>query len=159
MAFGWKAVYLNASGKMLASLAAYTLGRLFLEDHVVSMLDDNEIFGLVEKSVGKKPYQTSVIVRLGPFPELIKNVGLSVLPPVGLGIFALATFTQVFPFTLLWTWLGCDSVARMRDDTLPANKVLAAILVGVTIFGIFGAPAMIGLWVREMKLEHDKAAE
>ena len=157
MAFGWKAVYLNAAGKMLASLAAYTMGRLFLEDHVVSKLEDNEIFGLVEKSVGKKPYRTSIIVRLGPFPELVKNVGLSVLPPVGFGIFTLATFTQVFPFTLLWTWLGCDSVARMRDDTLPANKLLAAILLGVTIFGIFGAPAMIGLWVRDMKLEHDKA--
>ena len=158
MAFGWRnGLILNAMGKMTGSLLAYGIGRIFLEETVVSKLDDNEIFALVDKAVTKRPYRTSVLVRFFPFPELVKNLALSILPPVQLGVFLAATFTHTFPFTLLWTWLGCDTVAHMRDDTLAPNKILAAALVGVTAFGVFGSPALAALFVRSMKLEHDRA--
>lgn len=124
---------------------------------VVSKLEENEIFDLVDKAVAKRPYRTSVLVRFFPFPELVKNLALSILPPVQLGVFLAATFTHTFPFTLLWTWLGCDTVAHMRNDTLAPNKILAAVLVGVTAFGVFGSPALAALFVRSMKLEHDRA--
>ena len=158
MAFGWrKGLILNAVGKMSGSLLAYGIGRIFLEEAVVSKLEDNEIFGLVDQAVTRRPYGTSVMVRFFPFPELVKNLALSILPPVQLGVFVAATFTHTFPFTLLWTWLGCDTVAHMRDDTLTPNKVLAAVLVGVAAFGVFGSPALAALFVRSMKLEHDRA--
>ena len=158
MAFGWRnGLFLNAMGKMTGSLLAYGIGRIFLEETVMSKLDDNEVFGLVDKAVAKRPYRTSVLVRFFPFPELVKNLALSILPPVQLGVFLAATFTHTFPFTLLWTWLGCDTVAHMRDDALAPNKVLAAVLVAVTAFGVFGSPALAALFVRSMKLEHDRA--
>lgn len=159
MAFGWRnGLILNAMGKMSGSLLAYGVGRIFLEEQFVSKLEDNEVFGLVDKAVAKKPYGTSVLVRFFPFPELVKNLGLSILPPVQLGVFLAATFTHTFPFTILWTWLGCDTVAHMRDDTLAPNRALAAVLVAVTAFGVFGAPALVAMFVRSMKLEHDKAS-
>ena len=158
MAFGWRnGLMLNAMGKMTGSLLAYGIGRVFLEEAVVSKLDDNEVFGLVDKAVAERPYRTSVLVRFFPFPELVKNLALSILPPVQLGVFLAATFTHTFPFTLLWTWLGCDTVAHMRDDALAPNKVLAAVLVAVTAFGVFGSPALAALFVPSMKLEHDRA--
>mmetsp|Transcript_32205 Transcript_32205/g.94797 ORF Transcript_32205/g.94797 Transcript_32205/m.94797 type:complete len:334 (-) Transcript_32205:1933-2934(-) len=160
MAFGWrKGLLMNVMGKMSGSLLAYGIGRIFLEEYVVSSLEGkNEVFGLVETAVAQKPYRTSVLVRLFPFPELVKNLGLSILPPVQLGVFLAATFTHTFPFTLLWTYLGCDTVAHMRDASLAPNRVLAAVLVAVTAFGVFGSPALAALFVRSMKLEHDKAA-
>ena len=159
MAFGWrKGLLLNAMGKLSGSLLAYGVGRLFLEEYVVSTLEGkNEVFGLVETAVAKKPYRTSVLVRFFPFPELVKNLGLSILPPVQLGVFLAATITHTFPFTLLWTWLGCDTFSHMRDASLAPNKALAAVLVAVTAFGVFGSPALAALFVRSMKLEHDKA--
>ena len=158
MAFGWRnGLILNATGKMTGSLLAYGIGRIFLEETVVSKLEENEIFDLVDKAVAKRPYRTSVLVRFFPFPELVKNLALSILPPVQLGVFLAATFPHTFPFTLLWTWLGCDTVAHMRNDTLAPNKILAAVLVGVTAFGVFGSPALAALFVRSMKLEHDRA--
>ena len=158
MAFGWRnGLVLNAAGKMTGSLLAYGIGRIFLEETVVSKLNDNEVFGLVDKAVAKRPYRTSVLVRFFPFPELAKNLALAILPPVQVGVFLAATFTHTFPFTLLWTWLGCDTVAHMRDDTLTPSKVLAAVLVAVTAFGVFGSPALAALFVRSMKLEHDRA--
>ena len=159
MAFGWsKGLLLNAMGKLSGSLLAYGVGRLFLEEYVVSTLEGkNEVFGLVQTAVAKKPYRTSVLVRFFPFPELVKNLGLSILPPVQLGVFLAATITHTLPFTLLWTWLGCDTFSHMRDASLAPNKALAAVLVAVTAFGVFGSPALAALFVRSMKLEHDKA--
>uniref|UniRef100_A0A7S4W9J7 Uncharacterized protein n=2 Tax=Ditylum brightwellii TaxID=49249 RepID=A0A7S4W9J7_9STRA len=161
-------------------MVAYSLGRIFFKGYVRSKLSDNEILSLVEKSMTSRPLRTSLTMKYSIFPEAIKNYGLSIMTPVKPWIFALATFIHGFPFTIVWTNLGWDSSMRLKvnemakratatpeDDlidagstmvssptTLPPNKLLGVAVVFVTVWGIVGSPAIMALWIRDLRKNH-----
>ena len=96
-------------------------------------------------------------MRYSPFPQLIKNFGLSMTEPVTLGIFLLAIVVHGFPFSVLWATLGHDSSLRLRaeeaGESLDVNWALNAALVFVTVFGFVVSPLVTGWWIAGLRKE------
>jgi len=160
MAFGFRNVLLcSFVGKTLGSILAFTLGRTLLSTYVDDKLKDNESFALIERGVAKSPVQSALIVRYSPFPQLIKNFGLSVTHPVSYPIFILAIVIHGFPFSLLWASLGYDSSLRLRasdaGEVMVANKILNGLLVFVTFFGFVVSPIVTGWWLNDLRKEKE----
>lgn len=87
--------------KMKGALVAFLVGRFFLANIVKGRFAENDILQLVSRSISYKPYRSSLYMKFAPFPELFKNLGLSIMPPVSMLTFVLATFTHGFPYTIL----------------------------------------------------------
>ena len=156
MAFGFhKGLLGSFIGKTCGSILAFTLGRTLLSDVVGRKMDENETFGLIQEGVQKKPFQSALILRYSPFPQLIKNFALSITKPVTFPIFILAILIHGFPFSLLWAALGHDSSMRLRasemGESMTTNVVLNSILVFVTIFGFVVSPAITGWWLADLR--------
>ena len=156
MAFGFhKGLLGSFIGKTCGSILAFTLGRTLLSDVVGRKMDENETFGLIQEGVQKKPFQSALILRYSPFPQLIKNFALSITKPVTFPIFILAISIHGFPFSLLWAALGHDSSMRLRasemGESMTTNVVLNSILVFVTIFGFVVSPAITGWWLTDLR--------
>jgi len=160
MAFGIrKGLPANVLGKIGGCLLAYALGRVFLEETVRKRLGkDNEVLRLVERSVERKPFQTALMMRASIFPTLIKNFGLAVMPAITPRVYAATTTLYLIPFSVLWTAAGADSAARLRADMageiIPANRVLGGCLLLATVFMVVGSPAVLALWIRDMRQDH-----
>lgn len=160
MAFGFRnGLLCSFVGKTLGSILAFTLGRTLLSTYVDDKLKENESFALIERGVAKSPVQSALIVRYSPFPQLIKNFGLSVTHPVSYPIFILAIVIHGFPFSLLWASLGYDSSLRLRasdaGEVMVANKVLNGLLVFVTFFGFVVSPIVTGWWLNDLRKEKE----
>lgn len=156
MAFGFKdGLLCSFVGKTLGSILAFTLGRSFCHSFVKKQLQNNEVLELMERSVAKSPMQSALIVRYSPFPQLIKNFGLSMMEPVQLTVFLLAICIHGFPFSILWAALGHDSSLRLRAEengqSLAVNWVLNGALVFVTVFGFIVSPAITGWWLAGLR--------
>jgi uncharacterized membrane protein YdjX (TVP38/TMEM64 family) len=156
MAFGFhKGLLGSFIGKTCGSILAFTLGRTLLSDVVGNKMDENETFGLIQEGVQKKPFQSALILRYSPFPQLIKNFALSITKPVTFPIFIVAISIHGFPFSLLWAALGHDSSMRLRasemGESMTTNVVLNSILVFVTIFGFVVSPAITGWWLTDLR--------
>ena len=156
MAFGFhKGLLGSFIGKTCGSILAFTLGRTLLSDVVGRKMDENETFGLIQEGVQKKPFQSALILRYSPFPQLIKNFALSITKPVTFPIFIVAISIHGFPFSLLWAALGHDSSMRLRasemGESMTTNVVLNSILVFVTIFGFVVSPAITGWWLADLR--------
>lgn len=156
MAFGFhKGLLGSFIGKTCGSILAFTLGRTLLSDVVGKKMDENEMFGLIERGIEAKPFQSALILRYSPFPQLIKNFALSITKPVTFPIFILAISIHGFPFSLLWAALGHDSSMRLRasemGESMTTNVVLNSILVFVTIFGFVVSPAITGWWLADLR--------
>mmetsp|Transcript_6846 Transcript_6846/g.11517 ORF Transcript_6846/g.11517 Transcript_6846/m.11517 type:complete len:339 (-) Transcript_6846:147-1163(-) len=158
MAFGFKGGLIGSFvGKTCGSLLAFTLGRTLLSNVVGEKMEENDLFGLVERGVQRHPVKSSLIVRYSPFPQLIKNFALSLTKPVTFPIFLLAISIHGFPFSLLWAALGNDSSMRLRasemGETMAANLVLNSLLIFVTVFGFVVSPAITGWWLADLRKE------
>lgn len=158
MAFGFKDGLIGSFvGKTCGSLLAFTLGRTLLSSVVGEKMEENDIFGLVERGVQRHPIRSSLIVRYSPFPQLIKNFALSLTTPVTFPIFLLAISIHGLPFSLLWAALGNDSSLRLRasevGETMAANVVLNSLLIFVTVFGFVVSPAITGWWLADLRKE------
>ena len=158
MAFGFKGGLLASFvGKTCGSLLAFTLGRTLLSNVVGEKMEENDLFGLVERGVQRHPVMSSLIVRYSPFPQLIKNFALSLTKPVTFPIFLLAISIHGFPFSVLWAALGNDSSMRLRasemGETMAANLVLNSLLIFVTVFGFVVSPAITGWWLADLRKE------
>ena len=164
MAFGFKnGLICSFLGKTLGSVCAFTLGRSFCQSLVKERLGDNEVLKLLERSVAKRPIRSAMIMRYSPFPQLIKNFGLSMTEPVTLPVFLLAIVVHGFPFSVLWAALGQDSSLRLRakeigTNSLDVNWALNGALLFVTVFGFVVSPLITGWWLTSMKddYHHDK---
>ena len=158
MAFGFKGGFIGSFvGKTCGSLLAFTLGRTLLSSIVGEKMEENDIFGLVERGVQRHPIRSSLIVRYSPFPQLIKNFALSLTTPVTFPIFLLAISIHGLPFSLLWAALGNDSSMRLRasevGETMAANLVLNSLLIFVTVVGFVISPAITGWWLADLRKE------
>lgn len=157
-AFGFKGGLIGSFvGKTCGSILAFTLGRTLLSNVVGEKMEENDVFGLVERGVQRHPVKSSLIVRYSPFPQLIKNFALSLTKPVTFPIFLLAICIHGFPFSLLWAALGNDSSMRLRasemGESMAANVVLNSLLVFVTVFGFVVSPAITGWWLADLRNE------
>ncbi|KAL7426329.1 hypothetical protein ACHAXM_000394 [Skeletonema potamos] len=158
MAFGFRGGVVGSFvGKTCGSLLAFTLGRTLLSNVVGKKMEENDIFGLVERGVERHPVKSALILRYSPFPQLIKNFALSLTKPVTWPIFLLAITIHGFPFSLLWAALGNDSSMRLRasemGETMAANVVLNSLLIFVTVFGFVVSPAITGWWLADLRKE------
>jgi len=170
MAFGFEKGFLaNFTGKFLGYYVAYIAGRLLLSQKINDFFDGNDLFTLVEKSITKNPLSVSLIMRFGPFPEPIKNYLLAVMPSLKISTFALACGIQGLPFSLLWSAVGNEARLQLGGAATtttgsgdisavsrpPPNKILPFILGFVTLFGIFGSPTLLALWINDMRKDYN----
>ena len=156
MAFGFNnGLLCSFVGKTLGSILAFTLGRSFCRAFVKKQLQNNEVLKLIERSVAESPIQSALVVRYSPFPQLIKNFGLSIMESVTLPVFLLAICIHGFPFSILWAALGQDSSVRLRAEengqSLDVNWVLNGALLFVTMFGFIVSPAVTGWWLAGLR--------
>jgi len=161
MAFGFKnGLLCSFIGKTFGSIVAFSLGRSLCHSFVKKQLQNNELLGLMEKSVARNPIRSALVMRYSPFPQLIKNFGLSMMEPVTLSVFLAAIVVHGFPFSILWAALGDDSSMRLRADemgeTIDANWILNGTLVFVTVFGFVISPLITGWWISDLKNENTK---
>jgi uncharacterized membrane protein YdjX (TVP38/TMEM64 family) len=160
MLFGVKKGFVaNGIGKILGAMIAFTIGRTFFIEKIKSKLftepegskdDGQNIFKLLEASIEKKPFRHSLAMRFSLFPEIVCNYGLSVLEPVKWYTFLLASSIQILPYTLLWACVGNDSALRLKDPTIPINRILSATFGAVTVGFWLGVPLLTAAWTRTL---------
>ena len=158
---------INAGGKILGSMIAYTVGRTFLSSKIQSKLlsnnteeyqpdlvennkkdnkKSNEIMKLVQTCVTEEPFTTALVLRFSFFPQLVKNLMLSIMEPIHWRLFIGVYCLQVLPFTLLFTCVGYDSAQRLRIPDLQVNYILSGSILLSTLYGVFGAPSLVAFW-------------
>ena len=147
---------------------SYVLGRTLLENRVRSYLfssqrknddTDNEngnILGIMVNSIAKKPFLSSLIMKFSIFPEIIKNLTLSVIENVKWYIFMAVSFLHFLPYTVLWTSVGYDSALRLRDTDIPPNYILNGFFLFSVVFGYAISPPLFALWVRHQVKQSNK---
>ncbi len=65
-----------------------------------------------------------------------------------------------YHFSFRWTSLGKDTSLRLQaSESSPPNHILNGILLATTVFGFFGSPALLALWVKDMKQCRDKISK
>jgi uncharacterized membrane protein YdjX (TVP38/TMEM64 family) len=187
MVFGWTALAVSLAGKMLGALTAFTVGRFWLADTVRAKLmqSSSKMDGAGQSSspwqvlwaspeesspsgsttgtttnavTSISPLQTALLMKFSCFPEAMKNFGCSLLLPVKLWMFVLATALHGGCYTALWTWLGVDTAARLNHSlTLPANMPLNVTLVFAGVIGVVVSPLLMAWWLRTLKRQADAA--
>ncbi len=161
-----KGFIINLLGKLSGAFTAFLVGRHFLSSGIRSKVLTNEntttnarkgknetatkksteIINLVQSCISEEPFTTALVLRYSMFPQLIKNLILSVLEPIDWKLFLLVTSLQVTPFTLLFTCLGFDSAQRILSPDLQTNYILSACFIVSSIYGIFGGTTVTALW-------------
>ncbi|KAI2497824.1 hypothetical protein MHU86_16658 [Fragilaria crotonensis] len=155
MAFGWKrAILASTAGKLVGAGTAFLLGRHVLHHWVRTQLETNDNFRLIEASVANKPLVTAILLKYSCFPEFVKNFGTSLLKPIPLWGFLLATLVHGGPFTCLWSWLGDDTAARLNYPDLPPNRALQSTMVVAMTVGLLLSPAAMAWWIRDLRKQH-----
>lgn len=156
MAFGWKrSLVASTCGKLLGAATAFLLGRHVLQHWVRQKLETNDNFQLIEASVAHNPIRTAILLKYSCFPEFVKNFGTSLLKPVPLWGFLLATLVHGGPFTALWSWLGDDAALRLTTPDLPANRALQATLMIAMTVGLVLSPAAMAWWFRDLRNQYN----
>ena len=173
MVLGWPAgAVASLAGKLCGACTAYALGRR-ARDWVLQnvpavqqstllqlLLHSNNNDSNSNKSsratdmARPPPYPpllTTFLMKFSCFPELLKNLGSSLIPVVEPWMFVLATVLHGGTFTLVWTWLGVDTAARLHQTDLPRNVALQATLVGTFILGVVITPMVMIWWMRDLQ--------
>jgi len=158
--------FANAAGKLSGALTTYFVGRTYLSSKIQSKLktgqksrgnessqdettSSSKLINLVQKCIIEEPFTTTIILRFSFFPQVVKNLILSVLEPVTWKLFLVATSIQALPYSLLFTVVGHDSARRLNNPSLPMNIFLNGCLLAITLYGIFGTPALVAYWYQE----------
>mmetsp|Transcript_33620 Transcript_33620/g.79297 ORF Transcript_33620/g.79297 Transcript_33620/m.79297 type:complete len:355 (-) Transcript_33620:272-1336(-) len=153
MVFGWSAFYWSGLGKVLGACLAFGLGRGALSAIVNEKLSSNAFLKLVQSSTDENPLLVTILIKLSCFPETVKNFGSSMLKPITWWMFVSATAVHGLTFTALWTYLGVDTAARLKDTTgmLPADQRLKTLLTLALINGIVVSPLSMAYWMRTLR--------
>merc|ERR1712071_685432 len=138
---------------------AFYIGRILLYEKVKNAFAKNG-FALLEKSITKKPIRSALFMRYSSFPQLVKNFGLAVLP-LHPFIFAMAIFVHGVPYSLLWSFIGAETKNRLSIPVSGASpsspsRLYEKLLFFSGLFGIFGSPAIVAYWIRDMKKDSEK---
>lgn len=148
MAFGIQGgILASGAGKILGSWLTFVLARYAFADAVREKVKDNELLGLMEESIRETPLKVALLCRFSPLPELVKNAGMGVMP-VPNAAFLTSILLHGFSFTCLWTCMGAETARVLRG--FPPSRALKLLLTGATWIG-FGAPVLIGLWIKGLK--------
>ena len=159
MVFGWSGFYWSAIGKLLGACLAFGLGRGALSTMVNNKLSSNTFLQLVQTSTEENPLLVLILMKLSCFPETVKNFGSSILKPIKWWMFILGTALHGWTFTALWTYLGVDTAARIKDttDSLPPNLRLQTLLTLALINGCVVSPLSMMYWIRSLKKKNQQA--
>jgi uncharacterized membrane protein YdjX (TVP38/TMEM64 family) len=157
MVFGFrKAAVASLVGKVTGATAAYLLGRS-MRDRLLERpaFAKNTVFQLLnakdsEDQRTHPPLLTAFLMKFSCFPELLKNLGSSLIPVIRLWMFLLVTVVHGGTFTCVWTWLGVDTAKRIHAE-LPANRPLQVTLVVAAIVGMGLTPLVMAWWIRDLK--------
>ena len=147
-----KAIFFSFAGKFLGALLAFIVGRLFLAEKVKDFTKENEIFSLIKGSIEKNPISMAFTMRFFPFPELMKNLALSVMP-LSIMSFGLATLMNQLPFSILWCMVGAEASKALDPSFSPPSKFLSFCVAGVAIFGIAGSPLILAIYMNSLRSE------
>ena len=148
MAFGpVKGVVASGLGKTLGAFGSFCLARYIFYDKVQKAVEGNEFLELLEESIQETPLRIALLCRFSPLPEFAKNCGMGVMPVAKRWFFS-SLFLHGFSFTCLWTFMGAETAAVLRGS--PASQTLKYLLTGATWIG-FGAPVLIGMWIKTLK--------
>ena len=153
MVFGWSGIYWSGIGKLLGACLAFGLGRGALSSLVEKKLSSNAFLNLVRDSTSDNPLLVLILIKLSCFPETVKNLGSSMLTPIRWWMFILGTAVHGCTFTALWTYLGVDTAARLKDaeGLLPPDQRLKVLLTLAVINGIVVSPLSMVYWMRTLK--------
>eukprot|EP00534_Pseudo-nitzschia_fraudulenta_P000141 CAMPEP_0201128126 /NCGR_PEP_ID=MMETSP0850-20130426/32719_1 /ASSEMBLY_ACC=CAM_ASM_000622 /TAXON_ID=183588 /ORGANISM="Pseudo-nitzschia fraudulenta, Strain WWA7" /LENGTH=167 /DNA_ID=CAMNT_0047397203 /DNA_START=556 /DNA_END=1056 /DNA_ORIENTATION=+ len=148
MVFGWSGFYWSGIGKVLGACLAFGLGRGALSTVVDKKLSSNTFLKLVQRSTEENPLLVVVLIKLSCFPETVKNFGSSMLKPIRWWMFVLGTVVHGLTFTALWTYLGVDTAARLKDTQglLPPDQLLKTLLSIALINGAVVSPLSMVYW-------------
>ena len=128
-----RAIPMNFVGKLGGAVTAFLLGRFIFYETVRDRLKDNEMLQLVEESIADHPLLVAVMVRLLPLPEVVKNLGMSVLH-VKSRYFVLSVLLHGVPFTCLWSCMGAETAQSLLKGSSPSTT-LKLLVTGSTWFG------------------------
>ena len=159
MVFGWSGFYYSGLGKLLGASLAFGLGRGALSSFVETKLSSNEFLGLVQTSTQDNPLLVVILMKLSCFPETVKNFGSSILKPIQWWMFLLGTSVHGLTFTALWTYLGVDTAAKLKDTEglLPPDQRLKLLLTMALINGAVVSPLSMYYWIRTLKQKQKEA--
>ncbi len=91
---------------VLGALLAFVLGRTVLRKPVARLLKRHPRFQAVDDAVADEAFKVVLLLRLSPvFPFNLLNYGLGVTR-VPLGTYLLASAVGMFPWTVLYVYLG-----------------------------------------------------
>lgn len=160
MVFGRSAFYWSGIGKVLGACLAFGLGRGALSAMVNEKLSSNKFLKLVQSSTDENPFLVTILIKLSCFPETVKNFGSSMLKPITWLMFVSATAVHGLTFTALWTYLGVDTAARLKDTSgmLPPDQQLKTLLTLALINGIVVSPLSMAYWMRTLTQKQQKTS-
>ena len=149
-----KAIPASACGKIGGALTAFYLGRYIFQDKAREMLHQHQFLELVQESATEHPFPVAVMTRFAPLPEFVKNFGMS-MTQIPLRSFALAVILHGLPFTCLWSCIGAETAKlvalQQGGGVATSSKALKAMVTGMTWFGAFVSPALMGWWIRSLR--------
>ncbi|KAL3941162.1 MAG: hypothetical protein SGBAC_004444 [Bacillariaceae sp.] len=152
MVFGWNAVLLSGSGKLMGATIAFLIGRYGALAHwIQSKLSSNSFLQLASHSTEDHPLRVAFLMKMSSFPETIKNYGSALLSPIKFWMFMFATAIHGTTFSALWTYLGVDTAARLENVDLPADTRLGFLLGAALFNGIVVSPLSMAYWVKSMQ--------
>ena len=137
----------SGTGKFLGALFTFLLARYSYADQVRKRMENNELLSLMEESAQETPFRVALLSRFSPLPELVKNAGMGVLP-VPKRWYMASLIVHGFSFTCLWTCMGAETGRVIRG--LPPSSTLKILVTSATWIG-FGAPVMIGIWIKSLR--------
>lgn len=156
MAFGAvPGIIASGTGKFLGALFSFLLARYAFSEQVQKKMERNELLALMEESVQETPFRVALLCRFSPLPEIVKNAGMGVLP-VSKRAYMASLIVHGLSFTCLWTCMGAETGRVLRG--LPPSSTLKILVTGATWIG-FGAPVMIGLWIKSLREKQMKRRE
>jgi uncharacterized membrane protein YdjX (TVP38/TMEM64 family) len=142
-----EAAVASIAGKVLGATLAFLAGRTVLS----SSLDKNKtiatsrLFVLLRSKNTHHPLLTAALMKFSILPELVKNLGCSVLPQIKLWMFLTATMFHGGGFSLLWTWLGTSMRLNETSRALRATLIIGAFIGGVL------TPITMAWWIRALQ--------
>jgi uncharacterized membrane protein YdjX (TVP38/TMEM64 family) len=158
MVWGWPGGALSCGGKLLGASLAFGLGRTLLAQRIRQRVrQGNSALALLLSSHADgtvplhPPLVTAFYMKFSCFPEGIKNFGSACIPSLRYWMFLLVTLLHGGFFSGIWTWLGVDAAARLRDATLPTSGSLQAALAVALLIGVVLTPLLMASWLRDLQ--------
>ena len=152
MVFGMKQGFLaSAMGKLAGALAGFLLGKTVLHGFIGHRLEGNKIINLIHNHVNQNPIKVAMLMRYSLLPEVVKNCGASLFPPIKTWMFVLSIVLHGWIFTACWTYLGVDTARRLETPGLPVDRLAQFGVLWATVVGMILTPILMAWWIRDMQ--------